>query len=159
MSLATVLLCLLAALVPLAVSAQSNWFQLAWAQLPFTGSNPPGRFSSACAWNAVKSQLFCAGGSTGPVGDFNEMRDMWYDAQLIASGIERSSFLISFSTSFWELVSARRMWDGTTGAWQPADTDAPPFAPQRAIGTTTASLALLGDTYYLFGGQVWPNFD
>ena len=79
MSLATVLLGLLAALAPLAVSAQSNWFQLAWAQLPFTGSNPPGRFSSACAWNAVKSQLFCAGGSTGPVGDFNEMRDMWYD--------------------------------------------------------------------------------
>jgi hypothetical protein len=41
-----------------------------------------------------------------------------------------------------------------TGAWQPADTSATPFAPQRVIGTTAASLALLGDTYYLFGGQV-----
>jgi hypothetical protein len=72
------MLCLLAALAPLAVIAQNNWLQLSWAQLPFMGSNPPGRFSSACAWDAVKSQLYCAGGSTGPVGDFNEMRDLWY---------------------------------------------------------------------------------
>lgn len=99
MSLAgdAVILCLLAAIAPLAVSAQNNWLQLSWAQLPFMGSSPPGRFSSACAWDAVKSELYCAGGSTGPVGDFNEMRDLWYVINRHCSGgyLLRASRLIS----------------------------------------------------------------
>jgi hypothetical protein len=59
--------------------AQPNlWFGISWYQLPPQGPNPPGRLNPACAWDPVNSQLLCHGGSTGPIGDFSELRDTWF---------------------------------------------------------------------------------